>query len=64
LAGFYLGVSSFFIPYLSNPQIIQRLTNSAISTAVSVGLLFLGLWLERICQVPKYGDDEKSSPQQ
>jgi hypothetical protein len=61
VAGFYLGVSLFFIPYLDNPQISQRLTNSAISTLVSIWLLILGLRLERICQVPGYLDDDEST---
>jgi hypothetical protein len=61
LAGFYVSVAMYFVPLLSNASIMQRFVNSIISSAVSIWLLFLGLWLERICQVPQQPDDENKS---
>ncbi len=58
LGGFYIAVAMFFLPLLGNAVIMQRFINAMISALVSIWLLFLGLWLERICQVPQYPDDE------
>lgn len=61
LSGFYIAVAMFFVPLLANSVIMQRFVNAMISALVSIWLLFLGLWLERICQVPQYPDDEANS---
>jgi hypothetical protein len=61
LGGFYIAVAMFFVPLLANSVIMQRFINAMVSALVSIWLLFLGLWLERICQVPQYPDDETNS---
>ena len=61
LAGFYVSVAMYFVPLLANSAIMQRFVNAVISAAVSIWLLFLGLWLERICQVPQRPIDENNS---
>lgn len=58
LSGFYIGVALFFIPALSNSANNQRLTNTLITTVLTLWLLALGLWLERICQVPQAPNED------
>lgn len=58
LTGFYFGVAIFLIPALSNSANNQRLTNTLITSVLTLWLLFLGLWLEKICQVPQSINDK------
>lgn len=59
LFGFYSGVAFFLIPHLGNPANTQRLINAFVTALLALWLLILGLWLEKICQVPQRADDEK-----
>lgn len=58
LAGFYFGVAVFLVPSLTNPVNNQRMTNTVITAVLTLWLLFLGLWLEKICQVPQRSSDK------
>lgn len=58
LSGFYIGVAIFFIQALANSANNQRLTNTLITSVLTLWLLALGLWLERICQVPQAPNED------